>query len=177
MIFTRNENAQTYWVNKDKLEELLFKEPKGKVHKSCLLFDARTQWKNIEKHQRFWQWWTKQNNMREWVEKLDGTVREMIEENKEKIWYGGRCSHTSCQLITGTEHLAETSIELMKMVTHIQIKETNKESRLEWIVVLDKEGVNYGMNIIRDQMRHLHGTEGEEVGGAVDNPVSDVCTA
>ena len=42
VIITRNENAQTCWVNKDKLEELLFQEPKGKVHKSCLLFDART---------------------------------------------------------------------------------------------------------------------------------------
>ena len=115
--------------------------------------------------------------MREQVEKLDETVREMIEENKEKFWYGGRYSHTSYQLITGTEHLEETPVELMKMVTHIQIKDTNKESRLEWIVVLDKEGVNYGINMIRDQMRHLYGAEGEEEGGAVDNPVSDICTA
>ena len=53
---------------------------------------------------------------------------------------------------------------------------------IEWKnLMLDKEGVNYGMNIIRDQMRHLYGAEGEEEGGAVDNPVdnpvSDICTA
>ena len=77
-------------------------------------------------------------------------------------------------MITGTEHLDEKTI--VKMVTHIQVKETNKESRLEWVVVMDQERVNYGMNIIRDQMAHLYGGEVEEEGGAGD-PVSDICTA
>ena len=62
-------------MNKEKLGEVLFQEPKGKVYKLCLLLDARTQLKMIEKQQRFWEWWSKQKNMREWVANLDLTGR------------------------------------------------------------------------------------------------------
>ena len=94
------------------------------------------------------EWWNGQKKLHWYLSKIDETVREEVENWRHNLIHEELFTHVSYQLYTALDYTQRKQFIMTKVITHYQNKTTNKAIMREYIIRLDNDGVEHGMNMI-----------------------------